>query len=371
MADLPFPHNPSVPLALLIDLEALGHNYRTLCASLQKGTICAATLKANAYGMGVKEVAPRLYQEGCRHFFVAYLSEALELKSYVGEDSSIYVLAGLRRGDEAAYDHYNIVPVLGDISQVQNWNIWGQRKNKSVKAVLHLDTGMTRTGLSSEALKNLTLLDLSNIELVCIMSHLACAYQPGHSMNEIQRQGFDELRKRFQAIPASLSSSGGLCLGPPYHYDIVRPGLSLAGCASTTQPGLKPVLKAYAQVVQINDILPGTSIGYDADFIAQRPSRIATLGVGYADGYFRSLGNRGEVYFKGHFLPVVGRISMDFITVDVTGLDIHSGEWVELFGDNVPVHILAEKAGTVSWELFTRLGPRFERFYLSSKKKQP
>jgi alanine racemase len=370
MADLPFPHNPSVPLALLIDLEALSHNYRTLCASLQKGTICAAVLKANAYGMGVKEVAPRLYQEGCRHFFMAHLSEALEIKSYVGDDSFIYVLAGLRQGDEAAYDHYNIIPVLGDISQVQNWNIWGQRKNKSVKAVLHLDTGMTRTGFSPEAIKNLTLLDLSNVELVCVMSHLACAYQPAHPMNENQRQTFDELRKRFHTIPASFVSSGGLCLAPSYQYDIVRVGLALTGCAFAGNLSLKPVLKAYTQVIQINYILPGTSVGYDADFIAQRPSRIATLGVGYADGYLRSLGNRGEVYFKGHFLPVVGRISMDHITVDVTGIDIHPGDWVELFGENVPAHILAEKAGTVSWELFTRLGQRFERFYLGSQQKQ-
>ena len=370
MVDISFPHIPSVPLALFIDLEALGHNYRTICANLQKGTICAAVLKANAYGMGVKEIAPRLYQEGCRHFFVVYLPEALEIKSYVGEDSSIYVLAGLRQGEEEIYDRYNITPVLGDMAQVQNWNNWGQKKNKSVRAILHLDTGMTRTGFSSEALKILTLSDLSNIELICIMSHLACAYQPDHPMNENQRQIFDELRKRFPKIPASLSASGGLCFGPSYHYDIVRPGLALTGCRSAGDLGLKPVLKAYAQVIQINHILPGTSVGYDTEFIAQRPSRIATLGSGYADGYFRTLGNRGEVYFKGQFLPVVGRISMDHITVDVTDIDIHPGEWVELFGDNIPAHVLAEKAGTVSWELFTRLGQRFERFYLSSKQQK-
>lgn len=366
MASPLFPCTPSVPLALLIDLDALAHNYRVLCKSVRKGTLCAAVLKANAYGMGVKEVSARLYEEGCRHFFVAHLSEALELKAFVGEDSFIYVLAGLRKGDEEVYDHYHIIPVLGDKGQIQTWNTLGQRKNKCLRAVLHVDTGMTRTGLLTEAVKTLSLLDLSNIELVCILSHLACAYQPDHSRNESQRQVFEELRQRFHTIPASFASSGGVALGPAYHYDMVRPGLALTGCASIGNPDLKPVLKAYAQVVQVNSISAGTPVGYDGEFVAERPSCLATLGVGYADGYFRRLGNHGEVYFNGQKLPVVGRVSMDLLTIDATNTPIHSGDWVELFGDNILAHTLAEKADTVSWELFTHLGPRFERFYLGT-----
>ena len=359
-----FPHPPSVPLALVIDLEALAHNYRIICASLKKGTICAVVLKANGYGMGLKEASSRLYQEGCRHFFMAFLSEAIELKSYIGQDSFIYVLAGLRQGDEDVYVRHTFIPVLSDLSQMQDWNTFSINKGQCLKAALHFDTGMTRTGLSPEAVKNLTLLDLSHIEIVCVMSHLACAYQSTHPMNETQRLSFDDLRKRFHTIPASFSSTGGTHLGQPYHYDMVRIGIALTGCQVADNPKLKPVLKAYSQVLQINHIKVGEAVGYDATFVAERPSSIATLGGGYADGYFRRLSNRGEVYFQGKRLPIVGKVSMDMFTIDVTDVSIHPGDWVELFGDHLSAHEVAEKAGSVSWELFARLGPRFERFYV-------
>ena len=154
---------------------------------------------------------------------------------------------------------------------------------------------------------------------------------------------------------------------------MVRAGLALTGCRSSIPHGeytLKPALKAYAQVLQINEIPQGTSVGYNGTFIAPKASRIATLGVGYADGYFRNLSNQGEVFFEGHKLPVVGAVSMDLMTVDITDLPpnkINVGDWVELFGDNLWASKLAEKAGTVTWELFTRLGSRFERFYVGSK----
>lgn len=359
-----FSHPPSVPLALVIDLGALAHNYRTICASLKKGTMCAAVLKANGCGMGLKEAATRLYREGCRHFFMAFLSEAIELKSYIGQDSFIYVLAGLRQGDEDVYVSHNLIPVLSDLSQIQAWNAFSITKGQCLKAVLHFDTGFTRTGISAEAVKKLTLLDLSHIEIVCVMSHLACAYQPGHPMNEAQRLSFDDLRKRFHTIPASFASTGAVRFGDVYHYDMVRVSIALTGCREADNPNLKPVLKAYSQVLQINTINTGETVGYDATFIAQRPSSIATLAGGYADGYFRSLSNRGEVYFQGKRLPIVGKVSMDMFTIDVTDVPIRPGDWVELFGDHLSAYEVAQSAGSVSWELFARLGPRFERFYV-------
>lgn len=368
----PFSHSPSVPLALIIDLDALAHNYHSLCSFLKKDTLCAAVLKANAYGMGIKEAASRLYQEGCRHFFLAHLSEAIQLKEFVGQDSTIYVLTGLRQGDEEVYIRYNLTPVLNDLFQIRTWNAFAQSKQASLKAAFHFDTGMARTGIPPDIVKNLGLLDLSHIEIVCVMSHLACAYQPSHPMNEVQRLSFDELRERFPFALGSLANSGGMFLNRAYHYQMVRPGLALTGCHSLMLPGdykLKPVLKAYAQILQINQIERGQSIGYDATFITSRASRIALVGVGYADGYLRNLSNRGEVYFKGQKLPVIGRVSMDLITVDVTDIPIHTiypGEWVELFGDNLSADEVAEKAGTISYELFTRLGPRFERFYVGA-----
>lgn len=373
MVNSPFLHHPSLPLALVIDLDALSHNYRILCSSVKKGTICAAVLKANAYGMGVKEVSARLYQEGCRHFFVALLSEAIELKACIGQDALIYVLNGLRRGEEEVYARYGLIPVLGDPLQIHIWNTFCQNKGESFKAALHCDTGMVRTGLSEAGIQNLGLLQVSHMEIVCILSHMACTYQTNHPMNEYQRTAFENLKKRFPFALFSFSNSGALFLSENYHFDMIRAGLALTGCRSAIPHGeyvLKPTLKAYAQVLQINEISQGTSVGYDATFVAQRASRIATLGVGYADGYLRSLSNQGEVYFEGYKLPVVGNISMDLTTIDITDLPpnkIGLGSWVELFGDHLWANKLAEKAGTISWELFSRLGSRFERFYVSSE----
>ena len=376
MAESLFPYPPAAPLALVIDLEALAHNYRILCEELKKGALCAASIKANAYGMGLKEVAMRLYQEGCRHFFIAYLPEAIELQYFIGKDSFIYVLSGFRPGDEDVYEQYNVIPVLGDLAQVQAWNSFAQGKQQCLRAALHFDTGITRTGLVPQTVRKLELSHFSHTEIICVMSHLACPYQPAHPMNEIQRLAFDELRHRFPFAMGSLANSGGIFLDPSYHYDMVRPGLAFTGCPTSVparQSKLKPVVKAYAQILQINQIQRGESVGYDTTFIARRESRIATIGVGYGDGYFRCLSNCGELYFKGYRVPVVGRVSMDLLTVDVTDLpvdQVNCGEWMELFGDNLKADEVAKKAGTVSYELFTRLGPRFERFYVSSKAEQ-
>lgn len=370
MAKVSFPHRPSLPLALIIDLEALAHNYRILASHLKKGTFCGAVLKANAYGMGVKETSSRLYQEGCRHFFVAHLTEAIELQPHIGKDTLLYVLNGLRPGDEEVYHHYNFIPVLSDLSQVQAWNTFAKNKKECLKAALHFDTGLTRTGLSLQDMKELELSDFSHTEIICVMSHLVCAYQPSHPMNETQWRLFEELRKRFPFALASLANSGGSFINPKYHHTLARVGLALTGCLPSMTILLKPVVKAFAQILQIKEISRGDSVGYDATFIAPRASRIATLGVGYADGYSRSLSNRGEVYFDGHKLPIVGRVSMDLVTVDITDVPpskIHAGDWVELFGDHLLISDLAKNAGTIPWEVLTQIGKRFERFYLDAK----
>ncbi len=370
-----FPYPPSLSLAAIVDLDALAHNYQLICKSLKKGTLCGSVLKANAYGMGLKEVAERLYYEGCQHFFVAHLTEAIELKHYVGEKCSIYVLNGLRYGDEKVYIHYGLIPVLSDLSQLQAWNFFGKAKNQCLKAALHFDTGMSRTGISPLHVKNIELSDISHTEICCVMSHLACSYNSSHPMNESQRKAFEEICKRFPFALASLSNSGGIFLEKKYHYGLVRPGLALTGykhqCFSLKK--LRPVMKAFAQILQIYDLPRGESVGYDASFIASRASRIATIGVGYADGYSRALSNCGEVFYKGQHAPVVGKVSMDLLNIDITDIPpefCHIGDWVELFGDNIPVEKLAEKAGTIPWEILTQVGPRYERFYLNKHNEQ-
>lgn len=365
-----FPHPPSLSLAAIIDLDALAHNYHTICKNLKKGVQCATVLKANAYGLGLKEAAERLYFEGCRHFFVAHLTEAIELKHFVGEDSFIYVLNGLRLGEEKVYVHYNLIPVLSDMRQLRAWNSFAKSKNKCLKAALHFDTGMTRTGISTSHLNDIELTDISHTEISCVMSHLACAYTPSHPMNESQRKAFEDICKRFPFALASLSNSGGLFIDKKFQYGLVRAGLALTGSHPSylSSKKLKPVMKAYAQILQIHDLPRGASVGYDATFIAPRASRIATLGVGYADGYTRALSNCGEVYCNGHLAPIVGKVSMDLVNVDITDIpseSIHVGNWVELFGDHLLVEDLAKKAGTIPWEILTQVGQRFERFYIN------
>ncbi len=371
-----FPYSPSLSLALVIDLDALAHNYHVLSQKLKKGTSCAVVLKANAYGMGLKEVSARLYAEGCRHFFVAHLTEAIELKGSIGKEAFIYVLNGLRKGDEGVYVHYNLIPVLSDLSQIRAWNSFCQNKKKCFKATLHFDTGMSRTGITPIDLKNLGVNDLSHTEITCIMSHLACPYESSNPMNEAQWMAFEAIRKRFPFAPASLSNSGGCYLDPKFHYNMVRLGLALTGnhpLFLPKEPLLKTVVKAYAQILQINEISRGDSVGYDATFIASRASRIATLGIGYADGYPRALSGQGDVFFEGHRMPIAGRVSMDLLSIDITDVSpskIKVGDWMELFGDHISIDSVAKKANTIPWEMLTQLGPRYERFYLQRKNLQ-
>jgi alanine racemase len=184
---------------------------------------------------------------------VAHLPEAIELQCFVGRDVSIFVLNGLREGDEEVYAHYHLIPVLSDFKQIQRWNTFAKTKNACLRAALHFDTGMTRTGISLRETNDLSISDLSHTEIVCVMSHLACAYQEKHPMNEVQRLSFEVLRSRFPFALASLSGSGGAFLGHEYHYDLLRVGLALTGCRSAVIRGeytLKPSLKAYAQVLQ-------------------------------------------------------------------------------------------------------------------------
>jgi alanine racemase len=301
-------------------------------------------------------VAPALARAGCRRFFVAHLFEGLALRGLLPE-AEIYVLHGAPAGTEAACAAAGIRPVLSTPAQVAGW--------RDGPAALHADTGINRLGLSSGEIERLAADGtLARLDLRLLMSHLACADSPGHPMNRQQRDRFAALRALLPAVPASLANSSGIFLGPDYCLDLVRAGAALFGVNPI--PGaanpMRQVVTLRARILQVREIDAGESVGYGAAFSASRPMRIAVVPVGYADGYLRSLGGRAHAWVGGRSVPVVGRVSMDMITLDVSSLpDARVGDEVELLGEQVTVDTLAAAAGTIGYEILTALGPRYHR----------
>jgi len=353
---------------LTVDLGAVRDNYRLL-AGKTKGA-CAAVMKADAYGLGMEQVAPALALEGCRVFFTAHLDEAVRLRQLVPEDSSIYVLHGAPPGTARDCYQYDLRPVLNDPGQVDEWRRLAAALGRVLPAAIQLDTGMSRMGLAPSDLAALSSQPgwLDGIQPALVMSHLACADEPGHPMNESQRRRFDKLREVFPGVPASLANSSGVFLGPEYHYDLLRPGAALYGI--NPQPGqpnpLKQAVSLHARIVQVRTVHDGDVVGYGAHHLVSGERRIATVAVGYADGWFRALSGRGFAFVDGVRVPVVGRVSMDSMGLDVTGIlpeRVAPGAEVELMGASHSVDEVAALAGTIGYEVLTRLGSRFHRRY--------
>nr|WP_246375842.1 alanine racemase [Gluconacetobacter takamatsuzukensis] len=358
---------------MTIDLAALAGNYRFLRDRVGPGVTCGAAVKADAYGLGAARVVPVLHRAGCRTFFVAHLAEGAAIRPLLGADSTIFVLNGPMPGTEAALHQAGLVPVLNSLEQIAGWRALAQRAGTPLPAAMQLDSGMSRFGLSDDDLHTLLAEDapLTGIIPQLVMSHLACADEPAHPANHAQHAAFQRLRARLPAMPASLAASSGLFLGPEWHFDMVRPGAALYGINPT--PGhpnpMQPVVRLQARIVQTRRIGPGTAVGYGAGFIADRPSRIATLAVGYGDGFPRAIGGRGHAILPAQPetpLPIVGRISMDCLAVDVTALGdipLAAGTALDLIGPHHPLEDAADAAGTIGYELLTGLGARYHRRY--------
>lgn len=358
---------------LTIDLNSLIANYRRL-AQLSVPAECGAVVKADAYGLGMAAVAPALARSGCKTFFVATLVEAKDLRDLLPE-ATIYVFNGLLAGTAPVFHAHGLRPVLNSTEEIKEWASFSSTLGRKLPAAVHVDTGMNRLGLSRAdvdavaAAKDIW----SAFELSLVMSHLACADEPEHPKSEVQRQSFEAVRGKLPKALASLANSGGILLGPAYHYDLVRPGIALYG-GRPRKTGPNPfaaVVNLAGRILQVRDVAPGETVGYGATRTLKRPSRIAVLAVGYADGLFRALsvgdGKEGlSVYLGPHPAPILGRISMDLITVDVTGIPEHfarRGSWVELLGTNIAAHELAAHAGTIDYEVLTNLGARAARRY--------
>ncbi|MBS41175.1 MAG: alanine racemase [Rhodospirillales bacterium] len=359
---------------LTIDLNILAKNFAYLRERLSQNTICSAVVKSNAYGLGLEQVVCRLLKEGCNSFFVAMMDEAIKvrnllIKSRVNAD--IYLLNGLNKGIEKDIIKFGVIPVLNCIAEIEQWSSYCKAKEKNFKAIINFDTGMSRLGLdayeTTELQRNPKLIE--NIDIDYLMSHLACADDREQLKNKEQKHLFDKIRSKFISTKASLSNSAGIFLGKGYHYDLVRPGAAIYGLQPIKKEvnEIEQVINLKAKILQTFIVDRGTTVGYGATFRTNRKTRIATVALGYGDGYFRTLGNHGKGYIGRQPVPVIGRISMDLVTFDVTDVkeeDSGRGDMIELIGPHYTVDQLASDAGTIGYEILTSLGGRYFRDYV-------
>ena len=353
---------------LSIDLDAIVANYRLL-RDRAAGADCAAVVKADAYGLGVAPVARALAAAGCRRFFVAQLEEGMALRQVLAEPT-IYVLNGPIPGSEPVFTDHKLVPVLNHLGQIDAWRAHARACGRTLAAVIHIDTGMNRLGLPPGEVDRLAAEPdrLDGIAPAAWMSHLVSAEVADDPRNRRQRDAFAASLSRLPPAPASLANSSGVFLGPDFHLDMVRPGAALYGVSPVSgirNPMAQPVSLA-ARILQLRDVDSPQTVGYGATHHVAGPGKIATVALGYADGFLRCLSNRGRCYIDDMPVPVVGRVSMDLITLDVTGVApgrLAPGDVVEVLGPCNTVDAVAAAAGTIGYEILTALGRRYHRRY--------
>src|SRR3954462_9159409 len=363
---------------LTVDLDAIVANWR----KLEKTAVpaeCAAVIKADAYGCGVQPVARALAAAGCKTFFVATLDEA-RLAREALPSADLYVLDGFFQNCGDSFAKYNCRPVIGDLYELAEWDVFCRRSGWTGGAAIHIDTGMNRLGLNlTEANGIVPRINAGDHGITLVMSHLACAEHLNHPLNAKQLAAFREIASLFSGVPASLSNSSGIFLGSQFQFDLVRPGAALYGINPTPEADnpMQPVVELKARIVQIRNVEKGETVGYGGTWTARRPTRIAIVAAVYADGYFRAAsandGTRGaEVVVAGKRCPIAGRVSMDLIAVDVTDLEknaVRRGHMVTLIGDGITVDELAHHFGTIGYEVLTSLGKRYARIYKGGEAK--
>jgi alanine racemase len=368
------PSEAETGASLTIDCQAIARNWRALSSHAAPAE-CGAVVKADAYGCGIEPVAKALAAVGCRTFFVAHLGEARKLRALLPQ-AAIFVANGIPPGTAAAFAEIDAQPVIGNLSELAEWDAFRTLGRWSGGAALHFDTGMNRLGLSLEeapAIAERVKMPGHGISLV--MSHFACSDEPEHPLNDLQIFALREIRGRFRGIPASLANSSGIFLGAPAHFDLVRPGIALYGGNPT--PGapnrMQPVIELKGRIVQFRTIERGASVGYSATWTAKRATQLAIVSVGYGDGYPRPAGasdaiGGAEVVIANRRCPVVGRVSMDLIAVDVTNVADtlpKRGDYVTLIGGDIDIDQFAQWSRTISYDVLTRLGHRYRRVWKS------
>ncbi|KIN61361.1 Alanine racemase [Sulfitobacter noctilucae] len=339
---------------LTIDLNAITANW----AALDRMTECetAAVVKADAYGLGVAKVGQALAKAGARLFFVAVAEEGIALRRALGAGPAICVFSGHMAGDADMIRSANLTPMINSVDQL----LMHVESLPGHPFGLQLDTGMNRLGMEPAewaAVRDIAIAQRPEL----IISHLACADEPDHLMNQLQLNSFNEMTEGLD-IPRSLAATGGILLGPDYHMDLTRPGVGLYGGLPFVDA--TPVIALDVPVVQVRDVAPGESVGYGNAFVAKSATRVATVSAGYADGLIRAMGGGATLTHEGRKLPVIGRVSMDLITVDVSTIS-QVPEHLQLIGQHQSVDTVAGFAGTIGYEILTSLGARYDRVYLT------
>jgi alanine racemase len=364
----PAPDAAAAGAVLTIDLGAVRENYRRLKARLG-GTACAGVVKADGYGLGAARIAAALRKEGCDTFFVAHVGEGEALREALGPAPAIFILNGIPPGAEQACIAAALTPVVNSAGQLAAWRDAARRAGRPLKAALQVDSGMARLGMAPIEVEAVAAdpLAFAGVETVLVMSHLACADEPGHPANRAQRAEFRRLRAKLPAAPASLANSSGIFLGPQWQFDLARPGCALYGINPTpaAENPMRPVVRLDARVIQTRAVGAGAGIGYGHAYTAAGALRTATISLGYADGWQRR--NAMAAYLDGAPLPFAGRVSMDSIVLDISALPpdrLEAGDLVELIGPSQAVDQVAASAGTIGYEVLTGLGHRFFRRYV-------
>lgn len=373
---------------LSVDLDAVAQNWLLLKKKLQNGADCAGVVKADSYGLGAAKIAPVLFAQGCRHFVVAQYAEGIKVQAALADVAkafphspvsdapvvvdapSIYVLEGPRGAPAAEYIQSGFVPVLNSPADIEYWMSAAQGAGRRLPCVLHIDTGMNRLGLNGTEVAALAAKAdvFAALDLRYAMSHLACADEPQHPKNAEQLALFRSLTAALgRPLRLSFANSGGIFLGADYHFDLARPGCAIYGInpvGGVANP-MRGVALFEGRVLQTRTIdRPGTA-GYGAGYAVKPGQKYATVSIGYADGYLRSLTGRGKVYIGGIACDVIGRVSMDSIIISTDHLARQPlpGDWVELIGPHQSVDDVAAQAGTIGYEIFTGLGFRTPRHY--------
>lgn len=358
---------------LKINLGAVVENYKALSQKAAPALV-GASVKADAYGLGAKAVGRALSAAGCRTFFVAHAEEGKNLRKYIGEDAEIYTLSGATPKGIKSLLNANLKPVLNSLAQARLWADAIVDLYTPPGAALHFDTGINRLGVPRDEIETLAgdevFYESLNIDL--IMSHLACSSLTDHPMNREQLERFRSIVARFPKTRLSLVNTGGVYLGPDFHFDMVRPGIGLYGGSATDKPAIETVHHAvslHAPILQMKNINKGETVGYNASFVASKDMKIAIVSVGYADGLPVRLSgsnssNGGFAHISKTSVPIVGRVSMDYIALDISNLkdQVELGEMAVFLGADLDAQ--AAIAGTINYELLTHLGARCKRVYI-------
>ncbi len=360
---------------LTVDLAALADNWRFLAAKVAPAE-CAGVVKANGYGTGIEPASRALFAAGCRTFFVAQIAEGLQVRAALGAGPRVFVLNGLQAGaDPAEYVAHGLSPVIGSSDELARW---APRAADGPPCAIHLDTGMSRLGFASLAELEAALArhDRAKLNVALIMSHFVSSEEPNNPLNDAQIARFEAERALFPGVPAGLANSSAIFLEQRPAYDLVRAGYALYGGNPT--PGapnpMRSVVRLDVRIQQVRWIEPGDSVGYNAQWIAKRRTRLATLLAGYADGLPRGAGATGarpgaDVIIAGRRCPLVGRVSMDLCVADVTDVPeaaLRPCDYAAILGEEIGVDELGARSGTIGYHILTSLGPRYRREYVGA-----